>query len=110
MQSIIFGESVLNDAVAIVLFQTLLTVSNPADLGNAPAICALIGDFFKVSLASTAIGVGVALLLSLLLRHYQFEQAVHLEVSLVLGAAYISYAIAEACAYSGVLALFFCGV
>ncbi|KAL1528002.1 hypothetical protein AB1Y20_009373 [Prymnesium parvum] len=110
MQSIIFGESVLNDAVAIVLFQTLLHVDNPSELGSVSSIASLALDFLKVSCASTAIGVGVALSLCLLLRRYQFDQVVHLEVSLVLGAAYIAYAIADELAYSGVLALFFCGV
>ena len=51
------------------------------------------------------------LLLSLLLRHTQFyQQAVHLEISLTLGAAYVSYVGAEALGLSGVLSLFFCGV
>ena len=74
LQSIIFGESVLNDAVAIVLFQTLLNVKNPSELGTFSSICELIGDFLKISISSIAIGVSVALALSLLLRHYHFEQ------------------------------------
>eukprot|EP00908_Phaeocystis_cordata_P000385 Transcript_10407.p1 GENE.Transcript_10407~~Transcript_10407.p1 ORF type:complete len:694 (-),score=239.82 Transcript_10407:94-2175(-) len=108
LQSILFGESVLNDAVSIVLFEVLATASVTnisASLGSIAL------QFVTISAASTLIGMGVALLLSLVLRHTTFyEQAVHLEIVLTLCAAYVAYATAEALGYSGVLSLFFCGV
>ena len=107
--SILFGESVLNDAIAIVLFQTLTQSSDGMPDSAADAL-AMVGRFAEMSICSTLLGVAVALLLSLLLRHTQFyQQAVHLEISLTLGAAYVSYVGAEALGLSGVLSLFFCG-
>ena len=108
LQSILFGESVLNDAVSIVLFQTLNKV-NLDDFSSS--IGTIVLQFFEISICSTLIGVSVALLLSLLLRNCLFyEEAVHLEIVLTLGAAYGAYATAEALSYSGVLSLFFCGI
>ena len=74
-------------------------------LGDSPfSVGAILLQFVEISICSTLIGVGVALLLSLLLRHCLFyEEAVHLEIVLTLGAAYGAYATAEALAYSGVL-------
>ena len=108
--SILFGESVLNDAIAIVLFQTLTQSSDGMPDSAADAL-AMVGRFAEMSICSTLLGVAVALLLALLLRHTQFyQQAVHLEISLTLGAAYVSYVGAEALGLSGVLSLFFCGI
>ena len=114
LQATLFGESVLNDAVAIVLFQTLY--DSPfsearGGPGDASAILDVLGAFVKVSIGATAIGFALGLLLSLLLRHGTlYERSTHIEVSLTMGCAYLSYAVAEWLQLSGVLALFFCGV
>ena len=118
LQSVLFGESVLNDAVAIVLFQTLRKLvvdksssssSSSASIGDEVGEAA--GRFVEVLVCSTGIGLAIAFALSFLLRHaYFYEQAVHLEVALVMCAAYAAYALAEVLELSGVLALFFCGI
>ena len=110
LQSILFGESVLNDAVAIVLYQTL--GASGGALGAHPAeLAELAGSFVTCSAGSTLIGLVVALSLSLLLRHGSLhEHSTHIEVALTLGAAYVAYALAEWLSLSGVLSLFFCGV
>ena len=114
LQSILFGESVLNDAVAIVLYQTLDGSSQAFDSGrhvDAGALLAPLWRFCRSSLGSTLIGLGIALLLSLLLRHGRlYEASTHIEVSLTLGAGYVAFATAEWLELSGVLSLFFCGV
>ena len=109
--SILFGESVLNDAVSIVLFQTLQRALSSA--APQPAVGAAVGavvvDFLRVACGATAIGFGLALALSFTLRHGKFyEASTHIEVALTIGVAYLSYALAESLALSGVLAIFFC--
>ena len=89
LQATLFGESVLNDAVAIVLFQTLY--DSPfsearGGPGDASAILDVLGAFVKVSIGATAIGFALGLLLSLLLRHGTlYERSTHIEVSLTHG-------------------------
>ena len=93
--SILFGESVLNDAVAIVLFQTITTVNLGGSGADAHVLSALelVGAFLKESLGSTVIGLAVALCLSFVLRHGRlWERSTHIEVALTLGTGYFSYA------------------
>ena len=107
LRAVLFGESVLNDAVAIVLFQTLQQFS-PEQLEDPAAALSLVGRFVGSSLGSTAIGFAVALLLSRLLRSGAFnDECTHIEVALTISAAYVSYAAAQALELSGILSLFF---
>ena len=64
--AIVFGESVLNDAVAIVLARTVLTFNHPAaEEGGAAAAALALLIFVGIFLGSTAIG-GIAGALSAL--------------------------------------------
>lgn len=108
LQAVLFGESVLNDAVAIVLFQSL---SKSGNIDSPSGVADFVLEFFKTAFCSTFMGAAIALVLSLLFRNALFhEHAVHLEGALTVSTAYISYAAAEAVELSGVLSLFFCGV
>ena len=109
LNSLVFGESVLNDAVAIVLFETI------SNLGQKPVdeqtMERALGEFLSISLGSTACGVAIALLLSLYLKHANYRaHAPNLEIGLTLAVAYISYTAAEVAGGSGILSMFFCGI
>ena len=76
--AIVFGESVLNDAVAIVLTRTLLAFNTPADGATsstfggrvAYAIAAFVLEFATSLVIGAAFGLGLAMLLQRLeLRH-----------------------------------------
>ena len=112
LQAILFGESVLNDAVAIVLYQTLLHAAPDAFAASAgSAMLTILGDFVLDSLGATATGFGVALSLSFVFRHGTlYEESSHIEVALTVCAAYLAYVIAECFGLSGVLSLFFSAV
>jgi NhaP-type Na+/H+ or K+/H+ antiporter len=65
LHSIVFGESMLNDAVALVLFHTLTQYGDELLL-KGESILTLFGLFIGMSLGSIAIGGGVALVSELL--------------------------------------------
>ena len=110
LYSLVFGESVLNDAVAIVLFHTFNKfVDQPELLGDGIVLTAL-SSFVVTSLGSVFMGVGTGLACSYFCKNTDIRQHAHLELSLLFLFAYGSYALCEALELSGIMALFFCGV
>ena len=63
LYSNVFGESVLNDAVAIVLFKSLVRFQNAPLTVNA--VFASIGQFTYIFAGSFGVGVASALLIAL---------------------------------------------
>jgi len=61
LHSLIFGESVLNDAMAIVLFRTLSSFEDSLSF-TVSDLTFCIGQFFIVSISSIAIGIGMGLI------------------------------------------------
>ncbi len=120
LYSLIFGESVLNDAIAIVLYQAFEPFVEALDLAQRTggeiaefgiqSLFKAIGNFFLVSLGSILVGVGVALLCSFIFRHINFQQYPVYEFTLVFLFAYMSYFLGEIVYTSGIMALFFCSV
>lgn len=109
LYSVIFGESLLNDAVAIVMFETL------AHFHGAPQISVLsffhgVGIFLLVFCISMACGVVFGLACSLLLKHSSLSNFPGIESCLVLLIAYTSYFFSNACSMSGIVSLLFCGI
>lgn len=108
--SLVFGESVLNDAVAIVLFRSFDSFIGKGAL-NGKDILVVLGSFAGVSLGAFCIGIGIGLLSALFFKHItSLRQHPYLEVALTLFFAYVSYLVAEICRMSGVMSLFLTGV
>lgn len=109
LYALIFGESVLNDAVAIVLLHSLLTFqTQDATLGSAGS--AIVG-FTVVFAGSLLIGVSVGVLGALLFKHVSLR-ARHRPIERVLFTVlpFIAYMLAEAMQLSGVVAILFTGI
>lgn len=111
LYSLVFGESVLNDAVAIVLFRTFqkyydadVTELDEAQVGEATVA------FLGVSIGSVFIGVLTGLVCSYIFRHTRIRDYPKYEISLLFLFAYGAYAVAEAIELSGIMSLFFCGI
>jgi len=108
--SLVFGESVLNDAVAIVLFRTFDSYVGVETLALLD-IFKVLGEFALVCVGSFGIGVGVGLLSAMFFKHITYlRQHPYLEVSLTVLFAYVSYLLAEIAKMSGVMSLFLTGV
>ncbi|KAL1525421.1 hypothetical protein AB1Y20_020280 [Prymnesium parvum] len=111
LYALIFGESVLNDAVAVVLVGILHDLG---DDGFAHPLHFLrgLGRFAFVASGSIAIAVAVAAPSALLLKRLRAELRHHasFEVGLILIFGYASYALADAAGCSGILSLFLSGL
>ena len=115
--ALVFGESVLNDAVAIVLYRTLLDFEGASKGASASSVVRVIesvGYFLFVFLGSTATGAVFAVLAAAFFRGVKgsavLERHAHVETSLVMIAPYCAYAAAEFLQLSGIVAILFCGV
>ena len=115
LYSLIFGESVLNDAVAIVLFRTIQGMLPTSPGAATPAfdfgtVMSVLGQFFYVSVGSVAVGILCGLLCSLLFRKTKLPEYPKYEITTLIITAFGSYAVAEAITMSGIMALFFTGI
>lgn len=102
LYTIIFGESILNDAIAIVLFETAQKYTNTA-AGKLTILSLFesIGIFLLVFFGSMVIGIVVGLLTSLLLKFTHVRRDPKVESCLVILIAYASYFFANAVHMSG---------
>ncbi|KAI8870792.1 Sodium/hydrogen exchanger, partial [Ramicandelaber brevisporus] len=108
LDAIVSGESLLNDAVAIVLFTTLRMFRGQdfqlAVVGSGVLI------FLNVLFSSLAIGIGFALLSALLFKYTDMHLFPSIESCLVLIVAYSSYFFSNGLGKSGIVSLLFCGM
>jgi len=111
LYSLVFGESVLNDAIAISLFRVFLKYYDPdgPDFSGSEIPSALM-SFCTVSILSIIVGVTLGLMASYLYKHTSLSDYPNLETSLLFCFCYLCYATAEAMELSGIMALFFNGI
>lgn len=103
LYTIIFGESILNDAIAIVLFETAQKYHGGAAAGKLSVLTFFesIGIFLLVFFASVAIGIAVGIATSLLLKFTHVRRNPKIESCLIFLIAYASYFLANATYTSG---------
>uniref|UniRef100_T1J4W8 Sodium/hydrogen exchanger n=1 Tax=Strigamia maritima TaxID=126957 RepID=T1J4W8_STRMM len=107
-----FGESVLNDAVAIVLTNTVLEISKPGfeSISSSQALLHGIGRFCLMFFASAGIGVLFGLMSALLLKHVDLRKNPSLELGMIFVFSYAPYGLAEGLHLSGIMAILLCGI
>lgn len=110
LYSLVFGESVLNDAVAVVLFKTFMKFYESDDEFDGNTIPIIMVDFTICSLGSVIVGVCIGLACSYLCKHTKMRLYPEYEISLLFLFAYGSYSFAESIDLSGIMSLFFCGI
>ncbi|KAF5326457.1 hypothetical protein D9611_000965 [Ephemerocybe angulata] len=108
LYTVIFGESLLNDAVSIVMYETLSKFhGEEVYLGS---IFHGIGIFLISFALSTLLGVTFGLLMSLLLKHSHLHYFPQIESCLVALCAYTCYFLSTGLSLSGIVSLLFCGI
>lgn len=100
LNMLVFGESILNDAIAIVLTTSILE-SNKPDLSPIEAVFSAFNRFCLMFFASAGIGVVFALISALLLKHVDLRKNPSLEFGMMLVFTYAPYALAEGIHLSG---------
>ncbi|EJW88873.1 sodium/hydrogen exchanger [Wuchereria bancrofti] len=103
----VFGESLLNDAVTIVLYQTFNAMVDAGSLTGADYATAA-SSFFVVSFGGLLIGLIWAIFTGFTTKHSQHLNVVQPLICLLF--PYLAYLTAEMVAMSGILAIVICGL
>ncbi|OXB54277.1 hypothetical protein ASZ78_013339 [Callipepla squamata] len=106
---IVFGESLLNDAVTVVLYNVFesFVAIGPENVTGTECVKGIV-SFFVVSLGGTLVGIFFAFLLSLVSRFTKHVRII--EPGFVFIISYLSYLTAEMLSLSAILAITFCGI
>ncbi|KAI9749801.1 MAG: hypothetical protein M4579_006737, partial [Chaenotheca gracillima] len=113
LYTVIFGESILNDAIAIVLFETAQRYNGARPDGQSLTIVSLfegVGIFLLVFFGSLLIGVAVGIGTALGLKYTLVRRYPKIESCLIILIAYASYFFSNGCHMSGIVSLLFCGI
>ncbi len=106
---LVFGESVLNDAVAITVYKlsSNFIIRTPSD----PWIPVfMLINFIIIFIGSSFIGYLCGLLLALVFKFFDFPKDKISPMALTLCSAYLPFFLAEALQLSGIVAIFFAGI
>ncbi|XP_034474463.1 sodium/hydrogen exchanger 8 [Drosophila innubila] len=109
LNMLVFGESILNDAISIVLTASI-TINANADANTGEAMMNALKTFCMMFFASAGIGVIFALISALLLKHIDLRKHPSLEFAIMLMFTYAPYVLAEGIHLSGIMAILFCGI
>ncbi|NWX18427.1 SL9A8 protein, partial [Aegotheles bennettii] len=112
LNMLVFGESILNDAVSIVLTNTAegLTRENMSDVSGWQTFLQALGYFLKMFFGSAALGTLTGLISALISFHIDLRKTPSLEFGMMIIFAYLPYGLAEGISLSGIMAILFSGI
>ncbi|XP_044194844.1 sodium/hydrogen exchanger 9-like [Thunnus albacares] len=112
LHTLLFGESVLNDAVAIVLTHAITTYSQMGvgHTFNLPAFLLSVGYFLGVFAGSFLLGFIFTVITALITKFTRLCEKPLLETSVFFLLSWSSFLSAEASGLSGIVAVLFCGL
>ena len=108
---LVFGESILNDGVAVVLYNMMSVFAGMEARGTtvtSEEILLGFGSFFTVAFGGLAIGLIYGFLTALITRLTSGVRVI--EPLALLGGAYMAYITAELLHWSGIISLIGCGI
>jgi len=109
--SLIFGEGITNDAVCIILFNTVMEYSGPGSEFTGSTVFSILGSFFKLAVLSIAVGIATGLLSSFVFAQARFlTHSTIVECNLVFCFGYLSYCVSELIHCSGIISLLTCSI
>ncbi|XP_026081385.1 sodium/hydrogen exchanger 6-like [Carassius auratus] len=113
LYALLFGESVLNDAVALVLSSSIVAYQPEGDNTHtfeAMAMLKSFGIFLGVFSGSFALGVATGVVTALVTKFTKLRDFPLLETALFFLMSWSTFLLAEACGFTGVVAVLFCGM
>uniref|UniRef100_A0A8C5GR73 Sodium/hydrogen exchanger n=1 Tax=Gouania willdenowi TaxID=441366 RepID=A0A8C5GR73_GOUWI len=113
LYALLFGESVLNDAVALVLSSSIVAYQPEGDNSHTFEVMAMLksfGVFLGVFSGSFALGVVTGVVTALISFFTKLRDFQLLETALFFLMSWSTFLLAEACGFTGVVAVLFCGI
>ncbi|XP_069748031.1 sodium/hydrogen exchanger 7 isoform X2 [Narcine bancroftii] len=113
LYALLFGESVLNDAVAIVLSSSIVAYQPAGENSHtfdAAAFFKCVGVFLGIFSGSFAMGAVTGVLTALVTKFTKLHCFPLLETALFFLMSWSTFLLAEACSFTGVVAVLFCGI
>ncbi|XP_068596246.1 sodium/hydrogen exchanger 6a [Brachionichthys hirsutus] len=113
LYALLFGESVLNDAVAVVLSSSIVAYQPQGDNSHTFEIMAMLksfGMFLGVFSGSFALGMATGAVTALVTKFTKLRDFQLLETALFFLMSWSTFLLAEACGFTGVVAVLFCGI
>ncbi|KAM3866790.1 sodium/hydrogen exchanger 6a isoform 2-T2 [Diretmus argenteus] len=113
LYALLFGESVLNDAVAVVLSSSIVAYQPQGDNSHTFEVMAVLksfGMFLGVFSGSFALGVATGIVTALVTKFTKLRDFPLLETALFFLMSWSTFLLAEACGFTGVVAVLFCGI
>ncbi|XP_043107113.1 sodium/hydrogen exchanger 6b [Puntigrus tetrazona] len=113
LYALMFGESVLNDAVAIVLSSSIVAYQPEGDnrhTFDGSALLKSLGVFLGVFSGSFAMGAATGVVTALVTKFTKLRDFPLLETALFFLMSWSTFLLAEACGFTGVVAVLFCGI
>jgi sodium/hydrogen exchanger 8 len=109
---LVFGESVLNDAVGLVLFNAFskFVVRDNGAGKVAMGIGTFLVDFMYDSICSPILGLALGLLAALIFKQVDMRETKLLEICLYIMIMYVPFLVAEVLNLSGIVTILFTGM
>jgi len=102
--TVLYGESVLNDAVVLVLYKAIAEVTQHPTFTLRHAILTVL-NFGWIVMGSIIVGILLSLLTAVSFKYVQFRKYPPIEVGLFLVSCYMPYVVAESVGLSGIFAI-----
>ncbi|CAJ1933402.1 unnamed protein product [Cylindrotheca closterium] len=111
--NLVFGESALNDAVALVLFNSLSKVlvedaDNNLNLAHEAKMFVI--EFSMIAVGSPVLGIIFSFFTAILFKRMDLRKHSAIELCLYILLMYVPYMMAEVFHLSGIVTIFFCGM
>ncbi|XP_037095412.1 sodium/hydrogen exchanger 8 [Syngnathus acus] len=111
LNMLVFGESILNDAVSIVLTNTAEGFFSRSDTTTGwETFLQAVSYFLKMFFGSAALGTLTGLISALFLKHFDLRKTPSLEFGMMIIFAYLPYGLAEGISLSGIMSILFAGI
>ncbi|XP_062854224.1 sodium/hydrogen exchanger 7 [Trichomycterus rosablanca] len=113
LYALLFGESVMNDAVAIVLSSSIVAyqpTGTNTHTFDASAFFKSVGIFLGIFSGSFAMGAVTGVVTALVTKFTKLHCFPLLETALFFLMSWSTFLLAEACGFTGVVAVLFCGI